>query len=100
MSIQIERLMEKYPQIFYEVIYYGNREEYDDGTWLYMNPSWYSISTDSGVIHEWSIAEVLKYARQVYQDKDRWIEEHPDETEEIQKILNGEYDKTGETDEH
>jgi len=95
MSIQIERLMKKYPQIFTEAIYYGNREEYDDGTWLYMNPSWYCSSTECGAIHEWSIAAVLKCARHVYQDKDRWIEEHPNETEEIKRILNGEFDKTG-----
>ena len=95
MSIQIERLMEKYPQIFYEVVYYDNHEN-GDGTWLYMNPSWYCRATDCGIIHEWSIAEVLKCARHIYQDKDRWIEANPDATEEIKRIISGEFDKKGE----
>jgi|19_taG_2_1085344.scaffolds.fasta_scaffold10721_3 hypothetical protein len=98
MSIQIERLMKKYPQIFYDVSYEGNGiDEYGDplgdGTWLYMNPSWYTDSTDCGIIHEPTIKDVLFVARYIYQNKARWIDENPNDTKHIQLILSGAYDR-------
>ena len=99
MSIQIERLMKKYPQIFESVSYEGNGMDYwadvplGDGTWLYMNPSWYCRRSDCGTIHEYTIENVLDAARYIYQNKVRWIDEHPEETENIQLVLSGAYDR-------
>jgi len=98
MSKRIERLMEKFPQVFYDVSYEGNGVDQwgrntGDGTWLYMRPGWYCASSDCGTIHEYTIAEVLRCAKAAYQDKDRWIASHPTDIEEIEKILNGDYDK-------
>ena len=104
MSIQIERLMKKYPQVFIDVEYLGNVDtiingciqSYGDGTWLYMSPGWYCTASDCNFIHEWSIASVLECAKHIYQNKERWIEEHSDETdssEPIQRMMSGEFDK-------
>ena len=102
MSIQIERLMKKYPQIFYDVSYEGNSKFgvfLGDGTWvymgtwLYMTPSWYCRRSDCGTIHEYTIKDVLDAARDIYQNKVRWIDEHPEETENIQLVLSGAYDR-------
>ncbi len=87
MSIQITRLMKKEPQIFYDVSY-----EDGDGIWLYMNPGWYCCASDTGTIHEHTVTEILWCAKNIYQDKDRWISEHPTERDEIKKILAGDYD--------
>ena len=84
MSKQIERLMEKFPQVFYDVSYEGNNE-FGQGTWLYMRPGWYCDRGDCGTIHEYTIAEVIQDARSVYQNKERWIREHPTETDEHEK---------------
>ncbi len=92
MSKQIERLMQKHPQIFYSVSYEGNGY-FGDGTWLYMRPGWYCHASDTGTIHEWTIADVLSCASRIYQDKERWIEENPTDTVEHTKIRNGDYDR-------
>ena len=96
MSIQIERLMKKHPQIFVGVDYDGNIDTLHrdgGGTWLYLSPSWYCTASDCNFIHEYSIASVLECAKHIYQDKDRWIKANPDETEDIQRMMNGEFDK-------
>ena len=98
MSIQIERLMKKYPQIFYDVSYEGNGIDKwgcpeGDGTWLYMKPSWYCRRSDCGTIHEYTIKDVLDAARYIYQNKARWIDENPNDTKHIQLILSGAYDR-------
>jgi len=102
MSKQIERLMKKYPQVFHDVEYGGNVNKNGDpvplqswgsGTWLYMNPSWYCTASDSNFIHEYSIAGVLDCAKHIYQDKERWIEANPDETEDIKRMMRGDFDK-------
>lgn len=92
MSKQIQKLMEKYPQIFYDVSYEGN-EAGGGGTWLFMNPSWYCLRTETGSIHEHTIKEVLFAASGIWQDKARWIEEHPEDIEDIEMVLSGAYDK-------
>tara|TARA_R110001606_G_scaffold16281_1_gene65761 strand:+ start:625 stop:921 length:297 start_codon:yes stop_codon:yes gene_type:complete len=93
MSKQIDRLMEKFPQVFYDVSYEGNNE-YGQGTWLYMQPGWYCESSDCGTIHEYTIAEVIRCSKCIYQNKERWIKEHPTETDEHEKMLRGDYDKS------
>tara|TARA_R110001599_G_scaffold267616_1_gene468510 strand:+ start:524 stop:817 length:294 start_codon:yes stop_codon:yes gene_type:complete len=97
MSKQIERLMKKYPQIFYDVSYEGNFEfkdgEWGDGTWLFMNAGWYCLHSECGTIHEYSIKEVLYCASRIYQDKEGWAEENPDDTETLKKMWAGDYDK-------
>jgi len=101
MSIQIARLMKKYPQIFYDVSYDGNGigeygEPLGGGTWLHMRPSWYSDScNDCGTIHEYTIKDVLFFAKRAYQDKARWIDDNPNDTKHIQLILSGAYDLNG-----
>jgi len=98
MSKQIEKLMAKYPQVFYEVSYEGNGfgkwgDPTGDGTWLYMRPGWYCCRADTGTIHEHTIKGVLDCAREAYQDKGRWESENPDATDEIVKMMAGDYDK-------
>jgi hypothetical protein len=93
MSIQIKRLMEKYPQVIESISFEGNRN--GDGTWIYLFPSWYSDSTDTGTIHEYTIQEVVEQFKGIYQDKERWIAEHhhhPSEFEDHKRILSGEFD--------
>tara|TARA_R100000951_G_scaffold87241_1_gene74981 strand:- start:324 stop:602 length:279 start_codon:yes stop_codon:yes gene_type:complete len=92
MSKQISKLMKKYPQIFYGVSYEGN-EDGGGGTWVFMNPSWYSPRAETGQIHEYTIRDVLSEARGIWQDKERWIEEHPEDIEDIGLVLSGAYDK-------
>ncbi len=92
MSKQIKKLMDRNPEIFYDVSYEGN-DEYGDGTWLYMRPGWYCASSDCGSIHEHTIAEVLDCAKHIYQNKERWIDENPADVDEIANILAGKYDK-------
>jgi len=58
-----------------------------------MNPSWYCTASDSNFIHEYSIAGVLDCAKHIYQDKERWIEANPDETEDIKRMMRGDFDK-------
>lgn len=92
MSKQIKRLMDKHPEIFYDVSYEGN-DEFGDGTWLYMQPGWYCAASDTGSIHEHSIKEVLECAKHAYQDNERWIAEHASEPDEIANIKAGKYNK-------
>lgn len=92
MSKQIARLMERYPQIFYSVSYEGNKWD-GDGTWLFMRPGWYDKRTECGTIHEYSISDVLAAAAEAFQDKDRWIADHLNEADEIEKVLRGDYDR-------
>ena len=92
MSKQIKRLMKKHPQIFYDVSYEGN-DEWGDGTWLYMNAGWYCHLSECGTIHEYSIKEVLDCASKIYQDKEGWAKENPNDTKELAKMWAGDYDK-------
>lgn len=74
MSKQIEKLMQRRPDVFYDVSYEGN----GDGTWLYMQPGWYCASSDCGTIHEYTIKDVLACAKHIYFDEQRWRDEHPE----------------------
>ena len=87
MSIQIERIMKKHPQIFYDVSY-----EDSDGIWIFMNPSWYCAWSETGCIHEWTIKDVMYCARNIFQDKQRFIEENPNDHKAHKRILSGEFD--------
>lgn len=98
MSKQIDRLMAKHPEICQMVSYEGNdKDKYGDprgdGTWLYLHPSWYA-DQDCGTIHEYTIKEVLHvFHHNIEQDKQRWIDEHPEEPDEIANIRAGKYDR-------
>ena len=98
MSKQITKLMKKYPQVFESVSYEGNGIDKwgcpeGDGTWLYLQPSWYSLRTETSAIHEYTIKDVLEAASDIYQDKAHWIKYHPGDTKEIELVLSGAYDK-------
>ena len=90
MSKQIERLIKEHPEIFNDVSYEGNGER-GDGTWLYLQPSW--RYEGAGHIHEYTIKEVLDCAKDVYQSKEDWIEENPNDLRTIAEIRAGKYDK-------
>ena len=100
MSVQIARLMAKYPNVLYDVSYEGNGVDRfgtptGDGTWLYMRPGWYCAASDTGSIHEYTINEVIDCWKHAYQDKERWIDEHPNEPDEAANIRAGKYDLPG-----
>jgi hypothetical protein len=87
MSKQIERVMKKHPQIFYDVSYEGS-----DGIWLYMNPSWYCSESETGCIHDYTVKDVMRCAKNIYQDKEWYMEENPDNHKAHKRIINGEFD--------
>ena len=102
MSKQIEKIMAKHPNVFQSVSYEGNGIDswgipMGDGTWLYMEAGWYCGRSDTGSIHEHTIAEVIDCWKGAYQDKQRWDDEHPEEcnNEEREKMWRGDYDLTG-----
>lgn len=87
MSKQIERVMKKHSQIFYDVSY-----EDSDGIWLYMNPSWYCSESETGCIHDYTVKDVMRCVKNIYQDKERYMEENPDNHKAHKRIINGEFD--------
>lgn len=102
MSKQIQKLIEKHPNVFQSVSYEGNgRDEcgipFGDGTWLYMEAGWYCSRSDCGSIHEHTIAEVIDCWKHAYQDKQRWDDEHPQacNDEDREKMWRGDYDLVG-----
>ena len=90
--------MEKEPHIFYDVSYEGNGFDQEgcplgDGTWLYMRPSWYCGRSDCGTIHEHTIRDVIDCAKNIYQDKQRWVNENSADVGEVKNVLAGKYDR-------
>tara|TARA_R100000664_G_scaffold16992_1_gene25864 strand:+ start:1254 stop:1577 length:324 start_codon:yes stop_codon:yes gene_type:complete len=87
MSKQIERVMKKHPQIFYHASYEGS-----DGIWLYMNPSWYCSESETGCIHDYTVKDVMRCVKNIYQDKEWYMEENPNDHKAHKRIINGEFD--------
>tara|TARA_R100000322_G_scaffold131601_1_gene87583 strand:+ start:706 stop:1146 length:441 start_codon:yes stop_codon:yes gene_type:complete len=105
LSKQIQKLLDLYPEVFQDVSYEGNGARYDRtpdkgftvgepferaGTWLYLQPSWFY--EDMGLIHEWSIKDVMACVKDIYQDKNQYAENYPDDKETLKEIESGKYD--------
>ena len=68
MSIQISRLITKYPNLFEDNVSY----EGEDGIWIsprmgYMNPY-----TNTHCIHEWNVKDCLEQMRELISDPSSW----------------------------
>ena len=95
LSKQIQKLLDLYPEVFQDVSYEGNGydswgNDRGNGTWLYLNPGW--RYDGMGLIHEHTIKDVMDAVRFIYQDRDEWIAQNPDDEDLIRDIESGKYD--------